>query len=84
MDWQVSNSAGRSAFYVIAATLLLGLSHLLRLPPDRDRVFAFCFLFGNIGFVGIPPLPELLPETGMLYVAEFTVVDQAFFWTFGI
>lgn len=73
-----------AAFYAITALLLLGLARLMRLPHDRDRVFTFCFLFGNIGFVGIPLLAELFPQTGMLYVAEFTVIDQAVFWTFGL
>ena len=72
------------AFYALLAAVLFALAKLMRLPGDRDKVFTFCFLFGNTGFVGIPLLAALYPETGMLYMAIFTIVDQAIFWTFGI
>ena len=71
-------------FYVVVALILFALAKLMRLKGDRDKVFTFCFLFGNTGFVGIPLLVALFPEGGMLYMMLFSIVDQIVFWTFGI
>ena len=69
-------------FYVVLAVLLFALAKVMRLEGDRDKVFTFCFLFGNTGFVGIPLLVALFPETGMLYMMLFSLVDQAPLSTF--
>ena len=71
-------------FYVAVALILFALAKVMRLKGDRDKVFTFCFLFGNTGFVGIPLLVALFPEGGMLYMMLFSLIDQAVFWTFGI
>ena len=71
-------------FYIVMALILFALAKLMRLKGDRDKVFTFCFLFGNTGFVGVPLLVALFPESGMLYMMLFSVVDQLVFWTFGI
>ncbi len=72
------------AFYALVIAVTWLLSKALRLPHDKDRIFMFCFVFGNTGFVGLPLLLALFPETGVLYMMLFTVVDQLLFWTFGI
>ena len=72
------------AFYVAVGLILFGLAKLMRLKGDRDKVFTFCFLFGNTGFVGVPLLVALFPDAGMLYMMLFSIVDQAIFWTVGI
>ena len=72
------------AFYALVIAVTWLLSKALRLPHDKDRIFMFCFVFGNTGFVGHPLLLALFPETGVLYMMLFTVVDQLLFWTFGI
>ena len=71
-------------FYAAVGLLLFGLAKLMRLEGDYDKGFTFCFLFGNTLFVGMPLLTALFPERGMLYLALFTIVDQAVFWTVGI
>lgn len=73
-----------AAFYALLFLVLFGLAKLLRLQPDYDKGFTFCFLFGNTLFVGMPLLTALFPETGMLYLALFSIIDQAVFWTLGI
>ena len=73
-----------AAFYALVIAVTWLLSKALRLPHDKDRIFMFCFVFGNTGFVGLPLLLALFPETGVLYMMLFTVVDQLLFWTFGI
>ena len=72
------------AFYLGLTVVLFALAKLMRLQGDCDKVFVFCFLFGNTGFVGTPLLAAIYPESGLLYMALFSIVDQALFWTFGI
>ena len=71
-------------FYVVIALVTLVIAKLMRLPHDRDRAFQLTFCFGNIGFVGIPLIVKLFPETGMLYAAMWTLVDTVVFWTYGV
>ena len=71
-------------FYAVVGLFLFGLAKLMRLEGDYNKGFTFCFLFGNTLFVGMPLLTALFPEQGMLYLALFTIVDQAVFWTVGI
>lgn len=72
-----------AAFYLVIGLVTFGIAKAMRLPHDKDRVFMLCFMFGNTGFVGFPLLSTLFPETGLLYLSLFTVVDQLLFWTFG-
>ena len=72
-----------AVYYAILTALIFGLSKLMRLKGDRDRVFTFCFTFGNLGFVGIPLITAMMPGSGMLYYAVFFIIDTAYFWTFG-
>ena len=71
-------------FYVVVTVILFATAKIMRLKGDRDKIFTFCFMFGNTGCVGIPRLVALFPTAGMLYMMLFTIVDQAIFWTFGI
>lgn len=87
--WQdIVDNAGvvlfAAVFYALLLLVLFGLAKLMRLQPDYDKGFTFCFLFGNTLFVGMPLLTALFPETGMLYLALFSIIDQAVFWTLGI
>lgn len=71
-------------FYASITVVTFLIAKAMRIRPDHDRVFMFCFIFGNTGFVGMPLLSALFPDTGLLYMALFSIVDQAVFWTFGI
>ena len=87
--WQmVMGNAGvilfSAIFYASITAVTFLIAKAMRIRPDRDRVFMFCFIFGNTGFVGMPLLSALFPDTGLLYMALFSIVDQAVFWTFGI
>ena len=68
--------------------LLLGLSWVLervfRLQGNRKKVFRAISMFGNVGFMGIPLVVELYPDTALLYIALFTILDQGLFWTYGV
>ena len=71
-------------FYAVISLLMFILAQLLRLPHDKDRIFQFCFIFGNTGFVGIPLLASVFPQGGLVYMMMFSIVDQLVFWTYGI
>ena len=71
-------------WYAVITAVMYGLAKLMRLPHDRDRVFAFCFIFGNTGFVGTPLLAALYPQGGLMYAGLFGIVDIAYFWTGGL
>lgn len=73
-----------AAFYALISLVTLLMAKAMRLEHDKDRVFQFCFIFGNTGFVGIPLLASVLPDTGILYMTMFTIVDQLVFWTYGV
>lgn len=73
-----------AAFYVTIAFITFLLMKLLRLPAGKGRIFMMCFVFGNTGFVGIPLLSAVFPNTGLLYMSLFSLVDTPIFWTFGI
>lgn len=68
--------------------LLFGLSRLLEkvfhLRGNRAKVFRAIAMFGNVGFMGIPLVVELYPDTALLYISLFTILDQGLFWTYGV
>lgn len=68
--------------------MLFGLSRLLEkvfhLQGNRAKVFRAIAMFGNVGFMGIPLVVELYPDTALLYISLFTILDQGLFWTYGV
>lgn len=72
---------------ILAYIFLYGVGVLLKrvflLKGNYGRVFQASTIFGNIGFIGIPLILGILPEHGMLYMAIFTIIDQAAIWTLG-
>ncbi len=73
---------------VVLYGLVIGLSLLLakafRLRGNRKNVFRAVATFGNVGFIGIPLVVELYPDTALVYVSLFTILDQCLFWTYGV
>lgn len=66
---------------VIVSKIIEGRFHL---QANRKKVFRASLVFGNVGFMGIPLITALYPDTGLLYVSIFTIVDQIVFWTYGV
>ena len=68
--------------------LLVGISFVIEkifhLQGNRARVFRAIVMFGNVGFMGIPLVVALYPDTALLYISLFTILDQALFWTYGL
>ena len=70
--------------YAVAYLTAAGLAKSFRMEGNRKQIFNACTMFGNIGFMGIPIVSALFPETAMLYIALFTIPDQVILWTVGI
>lgn len=60
------------------------LARLLRLPPDRADIFQAVFVFGNVGFIGLPLMLSVSPAHGGIYSALVSIIDQSLFWTYGL
>lgn len=70
--------------YVILFVFIYILEKIFGLKNDRQKIFRASFMFGNIGFMGIPLVVAIYPETALLYVSVLTIVDQLIFWTYGV
>lgn len=70
--------------YGILVVVSILIEKCFRLQGNRKRVFRVSLIFGNIGFMGIPLVSVIYPDTALLYVSVFTIVDQLFFWTYGV
>lgn len=66
---------------LIGATWLI--ARLLRLSGPKAAAWRMTFLFGNTGFIGLPVLSALFPDSGAVSLAIFMTLDQAIFWTYG-
>lgn len=60
------------------------LARVLRLPPDRADIFQAVFVFGNVGFIGLPLMLSVSPIHGGIYSALVSIIDQSLFWTYGL
>lgn len=72
------------ALYLMLFFLSVGLEKVFRLKGNRGHVFRAIVMFGNVGFMGIPLVVELYPDTALLYISLFTILDQGLFWTYGV
>lgn len=70
--------------YVLLFFLARLLAKVFKLKGNRAKVFHAITIFGNVGFMGIPLVVELYPDTALLYISLFTILDQALFWTYGV
>ena len=73
-----------AALYVLLFLLSLAIERIFHLRGNRSHVFRAVVMFGNVGFMGIPLVVELYPDTALLYVSLFTILDQVLFWTYGV
>lgn len=72
------------ALYVLLFLLSRLLEKVFHLKDNRAKVFRAIVMFGNVGFMGIPLVVELYPDTALLYISLFTILDQGLFWTYGV
>ena len=60
------------------------IAKILLLPKDRAQIFQAVFVFGNVGFIGLPLMLSVSPVHGGIYSALLSIVDQSLFWTYGL
>ena len=72
------------ALYALLFLLSRVLEKVFGLTGNRAKVYRALMMFGNVGFMGIPLVIELYPDTALLYISLFTILDQALFWTYGV
>lgn len=73
-----------AVLYLVLIAVSAVIEKIFRLKGNRQHVFRASLIFGNIGFMGIPLVTALYPNTALLYVSVFTIVDQLVFWTYGV
>lgn len=73
-----------AGMYLMLLLLSFLLEKVFHLQGNRKKVFRAISMFGNVGFMGIPLVVELYPDTALLYIALFTILDQGLFWTYGV
>ena len=71
-----------AGMYLALAVLFKILAKALGLKEERGKAFQALFVFGNIGFIGIPLIQTLYQGEGMIYAALFSMVDQLTLWTY--
>lgn len=74
------------ALLVFTAFAVLGAAsaRLFDKDEEQQRIYKLMFLFGNVGFIGIPVVKELLGGEYLVYVAEFNIVYCLYFYTYGM
>lgn len=70
--------------YVVLVLVSRCVERAFGLKGNRERLYRASAVFGNIGFMGIPLVSAIYPDTAILYVSVFTIVDQLVFWTYGV
>lgn len=69
--------------FIVLITVAKVMPKILRLKGNRAPLFSLAFMFGNVGFIGIPLLLSVFGQRVMIYVTMYAIVDQAIFWTYG-
>lgn len=70
--------------YLALVFINMCIEKIFGLKGNRKKIYRASFVFGNIGFMGIPLVAAIYPETAILYISVLTIVDQLFFWTYGV
>ena len=72
------------ALFALLTVVAKIMSKSTGMAGARKRVYEALFIFGNVGFIGIPLISAVMPQRGMVYIALFTIVDQLVLWTLGV
>lgn len=74
----------QAVMYVLLISSTWLIAKVMRLPVDRGHIFQAAFIFGNVGFIGLPLLIALFPERGALFYSLMALLDQLLMWTYGV
>lgn len=73
------------AFIVHIVMAIIAFVACLRIKDINERkITEFAMVFGNIGFLGIPVLGSLFPETGEFVASFFVVSFNILLWIIGL
>lgn len=67
------------AIYGSLIVIFAIIAKMLRMPKDRAQIFQAVFVFGNVGFIGLPLMLSVSPQHGGIYSALVSIVDQSLF-----
>lgn len=95
MSVQYNNRILLNMLYVIVISILVQLIVLvislivfktLKFSKDKRTVLSYASMFGNVGFMGIPVIQFMIPNSGeaLIYVATFLLTFNILCWTVGI
>ena len=80
---QLPMAALAFVFYPAIVVVMKLLAAALHLEREKSAAFRMVFIFGNTGFIGLPILVAVFPDTGAANLVFFAIVDQLAFWTYG-
>lgn len=69
-----------------AVLLFAGLliPRIMRIPKDRQYLYHFLTVYGNVGFLGIPLVSAVLGSGALVYVSISCVIYNLLFYTTGV
>ena len=71
-------------FYIVLVASAPLVARILRIPADRRGTYQFMYVFGNIGFMGMPLISSVFGSEYALLVALFNFVFNVLVYTYGI
>ncbi|ODS50935.1 MAG: Malate permease [Halanaerobium sp. 4-GBenrich] len=71
------------AFYLILIAAASLISSLFPISRDKKIVLKFFLIFGNVGYMGLPVIDVIFPESGIFFGSIGVVVFNIFLWTYG-
>ena len=74
----------QAVMYVLLISSTWLIAKVMRLQVNRGHMFQAAFIFGNVGFIGLPLLIALFPERGALFYSLMALLDQLLMWTYGV
>lgn len=74
-------AAGMFLFFIFAGMLL---TPFFEKDQEQKKIFQMMFVFSNLGFIGIPVVSSILGPEYVVYVTEFNLVYNIFFYTYGM
>ncbi|MFO7881907.1 MAG: AEC family transporter [Kosmotogaceae bacterium] len=71
-------------FYGVMVILASLITRILKVDFNKQGVFKFMLVFGNVGLLGYPVMDATFGREGVFHVALFNIWFNIFLWTAGI
>ncbi len=71
-------------FYFFLVIFSYFFSNLIPISKNKKNVFKFSLIFGNVGYMGLPIIGKIFPESGIFFGSVGLVVFNILLWTYGI